>query len=772
MPRKATFLTLAIGICLLVVYPLPSMAREDTSRVLTFEAAGTTSPLSEWNGKPLGPPGTLFLDSTVVYEGRYSGRIELVAGSPSEFSSFALEIPIDFSGDTLELRGWMKYENVTGYVGLWQRQDGKAGMVAFDNMAERGIKGTADWTEYRVSLPLMPKARKASVGALLASQGKLWVDDLRLYVDGKPLAEAPALVRTPTPLDTDHEFDAGSRAEIARLAPGQVENLVLLGKVWGFLKYHHPAVIAGKRHWDYDLFRALPAVIAARDRGAGKKAIAAWVAALGEAPPCTSCVETPKGRPILPRLGWLSDRKLLGGDLSERLVTIYTRRPKVDEQFYVAKVPMIGNPDFSNEMGYAGLKEPDAGYRLLSLYRFWNMIEYWFPYRDLLDEDWDVVLREFVPRLAAARTRDDYAAAMMALIARAHDTHANLWGSLEVRPPRGKAQVPVRLRFIEDQAVVTGYAHATLGPASGLRIGDAIRAIEGVSVDTLIARWRPMYAASNEASRLRDMAGALTRGQPSPARLAVKREGSTLDVSAARVPLDSLDMKSGWTHDLPGPTCRRLSDDIAYLKLSSVKTAEVADYLRGAAGARCLVIDIRNYPSEFVVFDLGQHLVNDSTAFVVFTSGDTSNPGAFDWTKPLSLTPEKPYFEGGVAILVDEVSQSQAEYTTMAFRARPGSVVVGSTTAGADGNLSPISLPGGLRTGISGIGVFYPDRRPTQRVGIVPDVVVRPTIAGIRAGRDEVMEAAIRRVLGRQITDSERTAMGIDHPRMNAVRPR
>ncbi len=97
---------------------------------------------------------------------------------------------------------------------------------------------------------------------------------------------------------------------------------------------------------------------------------------------------------------------------------------------------------------------------------------------------------------------------------------------------------------------------------------------------------------------------------------------------------------------------------------------------------------------------------------------------------------------------MDEISQSQAEYTAMAFRSAPQAIVVGSTTAGADGNVSQIPLPGGLSTMISGIGVFYPDKRPTQRVGIVPDVEVRPTIAGIRAGRDEVLEEALRRILG------------------------
>jgi C-terminal processing protease CtpA/Prc len=101
-----------------------------------------------------------------------------------------------------------------------------------------------------------------------------------------------------------------------------------------------------------------------------------------------------------------------------------------------------------------------------------------------------------------------------------------------------------------------------------------------------------------------------------------------------------------------------------------------------------------------------------------------------------------------VAILVDEVTESQAEYTTMAFRAAPGALVIGSTTAGADGDVSTIPLPGGYSSYISGLGVFYPDKRPTQRVGIIPNIVVTPTIEGIRAGRDELIEEAVRQIRG------------------------
>jgi C-terminal processing protease CtpA/Prc len=56
---------------------------------------------------------------------------------------------------------------------------------------------------------------------------------------------------------------------------------------------------------------------------------------------------------------------------------------------------------------------------------------------------------------------------------------------------------------------------------------------------------------------------------------------------------------------------------------------------------------------------------------------------------------------------------------------------------------------------ISGIGVFYPDKRPTQRIGILPDVEIKPTIAGIRSGRDEVLEEAIRQILGNSASPEE-----------------
>lgn len=97
--------------------------------------------------------------------------------------------------------------------------------------------------------------------------------------------------------------------------------------------------------------------------------------------------------------------------------------------------------------------------------------------------------------------------------------------------------------------------------------------------------------------------------------------------------------------------------------------------------------------------------------------------------------------------MVNKLSQSQVEYTAFGLRVGDNTIVIGSTTAGADGNVSGIYLPGGIRTMISGIGVFYPDRTETQRVGIVPDIEIKPTIEGIKKGKDELLEKAIELII-------------------------
>jgi C-terminal processing protease CtpA/Prc len=729
----------------------PELTQVQITKLLTFEDEQSGGLPAGWFG---GPSGTIFADKEIVHGGTWSARLERSTASTQDFSTITKAIPITFSGSQIEFRGYLKTEDVSGFTGLWMREDGDTPGLAFDNMQKRGLNGTTGWTEYSITLPLHGDATQLFFGVLISGTGKTWADDLQILVDGKPMWEAPRRRERETVLSRDHDFDSGSKIAVTQLTRAQIENLSLLGRTWGFVKYHHPRVTAGEVHWDYELFRILPMVLGAESTSDAQKQIQQWITKLGPAPNCTECAKLKEEEIHLrPQLEWLSDHNLLGRELSDSLLAIHRNRPSVPKQFYVGQTPNVGNPAFRNEPAYAEIKLPDAGYQLLAVFRFWNIIEYWFPYRDVIGSDWRAVLREFIPRVTLARTRDSYQLELMALIARIHDTHANLWSSLKVRPPVGTCQVPVKLRFIGDRAVVYGYPDGFKAESSALRVGDVVESLDGVPVTKLAAEWAPYYAASNEPTRLRDIARSMTRGECVDAAMQVRRGKEAMSIKAPRLPESSLKL-SGW-HDQPGETFRKLSDDVGYLKLSSVKGDRAVSYIDAAAGTKGLIIDIRNYPSDFMVFALGSLLVDKPTPFARFTKGDLTNPGAFHFTQPITLEPAKPHYTGKVVILIDEVSQSSAEYTSMAFRASPRATVVGSTTAAADGNISPIPLPGGLRSMISGIGVFYPDKRPTQRVGILPDLEVKPTIEGISAGRDEVLERGVRSILGDSVPAAE-----------------
>lgn len=534
----------------------------------------------------------------------------------------------------------------------------------------------------------------------------------------------------------------------------QAANLRRLGKVWGFLKYHHPSFTSGSRDADAELLRILPGLLQAQDSERANGILLDWVDAQGAVPPCDPCARSVEDNAaLLPRLQWLHNETELGAALSSRLGFIYRQR-RPGQQHYVSLRPNVGNPAFEREPPHATASHADLGFRILSVLRFWNIIEYWSPYRDLIDEDWDQVLDDSLRRVAAAPAHDDYVLELMALLARASDTHTNLWSAIAVRPPAGACQLPVIVRFIEGQAVVTAYIGGRPRDPR-IRIGDVITGIDGAAVSQQIARWLPHYAGSNDASRKRDIGRFMSRGPCGESTFEIRRAGALAQVKALRLPSASMDLSRAFNNDLGGETFRFLAPRIAYLNALSLSAGDTVEHLTKAADARGLIVDLRGYPREFVLFALASRLIQEPTIFVRFTIPDLSNPGAFLWKDGPTIRPAEPRYAGKVVVLVDEATQSQAEYTAMALRAAPNTVIVGSTTAGADGNVSRFTLPGAFSAAISGIGVFYPNRNPTQRVGIVADVAAAPTLHGIATGRDEVLEAGLREIAGVTLSDAE-----------------
>lgn len=405
---------------------------------------------------------------------------------------------------------------------------------------------------------------------------------------------------------------------------------------------------------------------------------------------------------------------------------------------------MVGNPLF-NEQDYAHLSQPDSGYRLLALFRLWNMLQYAFPYRELMAQQDVQLLQQHIRPLLAANERQHYVEAIAAVLAQVRDGHASLRGpNPEWLSFWGRNSAPIIVRMVQQQPVIYHLLPEADGLQPALQVGDQIMAVDGVDVANLIAQKRRYTPGSNDAAVLTNIGHRLLRSNNDTMTLTVKRAGQQLSVTTPLYAAGKLDTGPFYSWRQEQQAYRLLSPDIGYITLDKIEGTDVDAMMAQLSATKGIIIDIRNYPSQFVVFKLGRFFYPKPYPFVRFGSLNVAVPGEFNMTEPLAVGEDNPdYYKGKVVVLVNEFSVSQAEYTAMAFRGAPGAVVVGSNTAGADGNISEISLPGGIKTAISGIGVFYADGRPTQQIGIVPDIVVQPTIAGIAAGRDEVLERAI-----------------------------
>lgn len=683
------------------------------------------------------------IDSTSANSGEFSAVIENIEGK-SDFKALAFNLPQNYKGSSIRLTGNIKTENVTdGYAGLWMRIDPQ---IAFDNMGDRGITGTTDWKEYEITLPLNPqKTEQIVIGGLLVGKGKMWLDNFKVSVDGKDLetSNLEVYVKELMPAEKDKEFDNGSNISFPDLNDELINNLELLGKIWGFMKYHHPEIAKGNYNWDYELFRFLPDYLKAKNNLERDNMLASWIDKYGELPACENCKPTSDDAVLTPDLTWIDDSNLTG-NLKSKLKEIYTNRNQGDH-FYIALHPNVSNPDFTNENAYSNMPYPDSGFRLLSVYKYWNMIEYFFPNIHLTDNEWDGVLKDYIPEFMNAKNELEYELAAVQIIGEINDTHANLWGgNNKISELRGNNFAPFRAEFVEDKFVVTDLYNPELIDPDKIKIGDIVTHINEKSVESIVDSLKIYYPSSNKASMLRDISIDLLRSTQNTIDLKFISGKQNQQHKITLHEREDLNMYHWYKVDNDEKSFKILDGNIGYVTLSNIKQEDIPEIKKTFKDTRGIIIDIRNYPTAFVPFALGSYFVSEPTAFVKFSEGNPDNPGEFTFREGAPITGDENNYKGKLVVLVNENSQSQAEYTAMAFRAIENSTIVGSTTAGADGNVSTIFLPGGLRTMISGIGVYYPDGTETQRVGIVPDVTVKPTIDGIKKGKDEILEKAIQ----------------------------
>jgi C-terminal processing protease CtpA/Prc len=298
-------------------------------------------------------------------------------------------------------------------------------------------------------------------------------------------------------------------------------------------------------------------------------------------------------------------------------------------------------------------------------------------------------------------------------------------------------------KTIDKKIIVRDYLDDSLGKFEVVKPGDEIVTVNGRSIAEIRKDFDPYICASNQAAADRNFLWRfLFFRRDDSLVITYKRNGSIkkgIMHLYHRPPYQNGDT---WRK----PMYQLLSGDIGYINIGKIQADSLPVIFEKFRNTKGIVIDIRNYPKEFMPYAMGKYLKPVSTPFMRYTGPDYANPGAFKYIGYINngITKEDSVelYKGLVVILVNEQTQSSAEYTAMALRSVPRAIVMGSQTAGADGDISYVPFPGGFNSPFSGLGIFYPDGKETQGIGIVPDIFVYPTQQGIATGKDEVLEKA------------------------------
>lgn len=534
----------------------------------------------------------------------------------------------------------------------------------------------------------------------------------------------------------------------------QEKSLIALGQLWGFLKYHHPAISKGNLDWDAELIKIIPSVMNAKKEEEWKIILNKWVDNL---PPVAATAKDSiplSNIKVKADYGNLFDIKYFNQSTIDKLQFILDST-QLSENHYI-KINTRRTPNqplvtIVNESTYSDMAFPELPYRILALFRYWNIVNYFFPYRELCDTKWSEVLSEMLPEFICAENQKQYSLACLKLCTKIDDSHGYVkFSDTMTSEIFGQRKVPFETKFIENKLVVTTFTSDSPTIDKEISVGDIITKINGETVESIVERLLPYTPASNYTGKLRNISQRILQTNDSVLTISFLQNGKIVNKTIETHDIKQLKIPNYYNSkpDEKGYMIRQ--DSIGYIFPANCKPDErESEVARIMSNTKGLIIDLRCYPSDYNAISIAPYVMKNWGYYCRQSMSNISTPGYFLISGkdqfPDSKAGRYPY---QVVVIVNEYTQSQAEDHTFFYYLAPQVTIIGSTTAGANGAVFSLPLPGGITTSMTGLGMYYPDGTCMQRVGVKLDEEIKPTIAGLKSGRDEPLERAIAIIKG------------------------
>jgi len=395
--------------------------------------------------------------------------------------------------------------------------------------------------------------------------------------------------------------------------------------------------------------------------------------------------------------------------------------------------------------------------RLAIICLAWNALRYFFPYQDVVAIDWQTVLGAALAQAAECASEQEFYETLCRLAAAVHDGHARVY-----HPTHDDALVyapPISWDWIEGRLTITGVRRTgAVGftmrteMTAGISPGDVVLSVDGVPVDEAISRASALVSGGTpQWVRLRAMERLISGQKEEPLVLTLERPGGAPQVVTLYKSFLLWGAPFKKTVSEPRPDkIARLKDGIWYVDLTRVTTGEFDGALADLSNARGVVFDVRGYPppSDLDLKFLGHFIDKPAVSAHCLTPVvESPNGGAatYLWQHTV-FEPKAPRLKAKAAFMLDARAISYAESLLQMVENYKLGELVGQPTAGCNGALIFLNLPGGYVLTWTGMRVLKHDGSHVQGVGVLPTIAVEPTVAGVRAGKDEVLERALAAV--------------------------
>lgn len=399
---------------------------------------------------------------------------------------------------------------------------------------------------------------------------------------------------------------------------------------------------------------------------------------------------------------------------------------------------------------YAEMVFPNVEYRLLALFRYWNVVNNFFPYKHLIGDSWNTVLTRYIPKFEANKDATDYQLTVYELVTEMRDSHGVLRNANAAREKLGTFLPPIASGYREGQSVIT----KVLDDKSPVKVGDVILAVDGEPVEKKREYFARFTAASTEQWLMRLVNARLLFGsKDSVVKVKVRgASGEVRDVELVRS-ISLSDPKLMNILKRTTPVMQVLPSGFGYVDLDRLQVGEVDKMFEMIKGTSAVIFDMRGYPNG-TAWSIAPRLTDKGNVVAALfsrplleathlTNSELAEAPNLSFSQRLPDGPSDVY-RGKVVVLINEDAISQAEHTCMMFEAATDVTFIGMPTAGANGDITYMVLPGNLTVSFSGHDVRHADGRQLQRVGIQPTIKVTPTIRGLIDGRDEILDEAVR----------------------------